>query len=377
MRHLVKVLQLSKYYPPYLGGIETHVFNLTEELEKQSFDVEVIASNSSVFNQIDIFSYKVTRVGTWFTFFSAPICPLIIWEIFKRRRDFDIIHAHLPNPIINLALYITRPSAKIVIHWHSDIVKNKLLALIYWPLHSWLLNKSSAIICTTQAYADSSMWLRPYMSKVKIVPYGIREPKPKIESKNQHVDDLYSQLKGHPIILGLGRLVSFKGFEVLIDATNKLKYDAKICIAGDGPLWDKLQQKIIEMHLVDKVYMLGSIQHDEIDYLFSIVNVLCLPSLHRAESFGIVMLEAMANRIPIVASQIDGSGVSWVNQHNVTGLNVIPNDPDELANAINIILSDAQLSKQFSENGRHRYHSEFRLDTMVDKTIRIYKSILN
>ena len=139
----------------------------------------------------------------------------------------------------------------------------------------------------------------------------------------------------------------------------------------------ELESQITKQGLQNKVYLLGRLSDYSLSSLFRQASVYCMTSLDRAEAFGVVLVEAMSYGLPIVATEIKGSGVPWVNAHNETGLNVPIKDPVATAAACNIILDDNELAKSFKSNGIKRHQTLFSLDTAVQNTLASYKKLIS
>jgi len=368
----MRVLQVGKYYPPYVGGIETFVYNLTEELIKY-INVDILCFNKSLKTQIDnTGKYHVYRIGSMMKISSTPISPAMIFYLNRIYKNYDILHVHLPNPMANLAYFLVRPSTKLIIHWHSDIIKQKILLKFYEPLLYWFLKRADIIIATSPNYINSSRYLSKFKEKTIAIPVGIN-PKNLIP-KYEIVQYIKRKYTNKPIIFSLGRLVYYKGFEFLIKA---MKYvDAYLIIGGDGPLKQKLENLIKELNLSNKVFLIGKIKNEEIGSYYQACDIFCLPSIERSEAFGLVQVEAMFFGKPIVSTNIKGSGVSWVNQHKITGLIVEPKNHLALANALNTLIKDEKLRKRLGKNAKKRAKEMFHIEIVSKKILDVYQNLL-
>ena len=368
----VKILHLGKYYDPVPGGIEQVVKEIVEPCNDDGISCDVLCSNTdSIYEETRFKNYTVFRTATLATFSSTSISIDYITKFRKIVKEYDIIHLHHPNPMAFLALYFVRPSAKIIVHWHSDIIRQKKLLKLFEPLQKWVLNRADVIIATSQNYVDYSNALQQFKEKVKIVPIGIQKHKP---IKQKMRNDLYVDKK---IIFALGRLVEYKGFEVLVESARYLDDSFMVLIAGTGPKGDVLKELITLYKLENKVKLLGRI--DEEDKLMYYENcfAFCLPSITKAEAFGVVLLEAMAFGKPLVSSNIKESGMSWVNQHNKTGLLVDPGDVQQLASAFKKLANDKELYEEMSHNAFVRYEELFTREKMIDSLRSIYLKLLD
>ncbi|RLG11868.1 glycosyl transferase family 1 [Candidatus Pacearchaeota archaeon] len=373
----MKVLHIGKYYPPVFGGIERATFDIVEELNKRDIKTDVICFNSkNKYVEDEFNNYKVFRVKTNFILASAPISFQIFIKLKQivESGNYDILHFHHPNPIANLALFFCNlKNKKLVVHWHSDIIKQKILLKFYKPFQNWLLKKADIIIGTSPNYIKHSEHLKKFKNKCIAIPFGIK----KLEVNSKKVKEIKTYYKNKKIIFALGRYVSYKGFKYLIEAGKYLNENTIILIGGDGPLRNFYEKLIKKLSLQNRVKLVGNIPQEELGSYYEACDIFCLPSVEKNEAFGLVLLEAMSFGKPIVATNILGSGVPWVNQHGITGINVEPRDPKALAEAINIILNNKEMYKKFSQNALKRYKNEFTLEKEIEKIIKLYLKLIS
>jgi glycosyltransferase involved in cell wall biosynthesis len=376
-KKISRCLQISKFYPPINGGIETTVRDIAEGLTRQSWSVEILCSHTDRNTVVETGVIPVTRLASWGEVASTSMSPSLVSYLFRRQSEFEIIHVHLPNPMANLALLLTRPSAKVVVHWHSDIVKQKRLLKLYEPLQDWLLRRADAILATSPPYAQSSSWLQPHMNKVHFVPNCIRDPESFVDSavRQQRAAAIRAKFPGKKLVFALGRMTYYKGFDVLVAAARDLGDDTLVLLGGKGKLLDRLKAQARSLGVDHKVHFLGRIEDEELPGYYEAADVFCLPSLMRSEAFGLVMVEAMSYRKPVVATRIPGSGVTWVNVHGETGLNVEPGDPADLARTLKQLLNDPELAQALGAGGRRRFEHNFTLDKMIGALTQVYSSI--
>jgi glycosyltransferase involved in cell wall biosynthesis len=368
----IRCLQLSKFYFPVLGGIESVLFELTEGLLRQGFDIDVLCANTSRGTLRERRPYPVVRVSSLGKLLSTSISPAMVLELLRRRTHQEILHVHLPDPMANLAIYFARPSCKLIVHWHSDVVNQKRSMRLYAPLQNWLLKRADAIVATSEQYALSSPWLRSFLDKVHIVPIGI-SPAPFDPALVAATKQRYP---GKRIVFSLGRMVYYKGFDTLIHAARALPSDAIVLVGGGGELLEQYRAEVRAQGLEKRIQFLGRLEDTEVSALMYACDVFCLPSKVRAEAFGVVLLEAMAAGRPIVATCIEGSGVPWVTPHGVTGLNVPVCDPVELARALTTILDDPAAATRYGAAARKRFEDMFTAERMVNATAALYRQLV-
>jgi rhamnosyl/mannosyltransferase len=372
----MKVLQLTKHYPPYYGGVESVTFDLVQGLNKLGVRCDVICANNKLQTKLDKFStHYIHRAASFGKLFSTSISPALIKTLKASCENYDIIHVHCPDPLTTFALFLIRPKAKIVVHWHSDIIKQKQLLKLFMPLQNWLLSRADKIIGTSNDYIQYSPQLKNFTHKIECIPIGISTERMKVSLHEvEKIKEFYANRK---IVFSLGRLIYYKGFEYLIEAVKYLPKDVIVLIGGTGVLGARLQQLILSFELSDRVKLIGRIEDKDLGNYFEASEVFCLPSIERSEAFGVVLLEAMQMGKPIIATKIDGSGVPWVNQDNLTGFNVPIKDPKALAERIMLLLTDAVLYKKIAESSKKRFYSEFTETKMVEKVLKVYTDLLS
>ena len=373
--HTPRVLQLSKFYPPIRGGIETVAWELTEGLNRMGVSTDVLCSHDARASVSDVGTagYRVTRVGSLGRVLSTSIAPAMPATLKRMQAGYDLIHLHMPDPMAALAVALARPRGRLVVHWHSDVIRQRLAMHAYRHLQEWVLARADAVIATSDAYAESSEVLRRWREKVRVVPIGISDHR---GSALPHVTDaLRTRHAGRRIVFSLGRMTHYKGFDVLIEAAAHLPDDCVVLIGGDGERLAMLRRQVAARGLQHKVRLLGHVPDHELASHFEACDVFCMSSTVRAEAYGVAILEAMVMGKPVVATDIAGSGVPWVNVHGATGLNVPVSDPRSLADALRRLLDDAALRARLGAVARLRYTQELRAELMTMRTIRVYASL--
>ena len=270
-----------------------------------------------------------------------------------------------------LSLFLSGYKGKVVLHWHADVEKQKMLLKLYRPLQEWLLKRADVIVGTTPVYLAESPFLTRVQPKVKCLPIGI-EPVPACPERTGELLGRYPEKK---IIFALGRLVEYKGYRYLIEATRYLRDDYVVLIGGEGVLKEELQNEIVTLGAEEKVKLLGRIPDEELPAYYNACTLFCLSSIQKTEAFGIVQIEAMSCGKPVVATRISHSGVAWVNEHGVSGLNVMPRDAKALADAIRTIAGDELAYRKFSAGAEKRYRDMFTKDKMINNVLDIYNKL--
>jgi glycosyltransferase involved in cell wall biosynthesis len=367
------VLQLGKYYFPYMGGIETHLYALCNELRAR-VSLEAVVCNSefkTVRETVD--GVPVTRCGRAFEAASVSVCatmPLVL-----SRCDYSIIHFHFPHPMGVLSYLASRKPAnhRVVVTYHSDIVRQERLLKLYAPFMQVVMERADAILCTSPNYLESSAVLARYREKCRVIPYGIDLS---LFERTNAIDERAAAIrKKYPgrILLSIGRLIYYKGFEYVIQAMRHV--DAHLLILGDGPLRASLERLSESLGVSERVHFLGNVHNRDIAPYHYASDVFVLPSIVRSEAFGIVQLEAMACGRPVVNTSIADSGVPFVSRHEESGLTVPPKDPEALAGAVNALLRDPERARRYGEAGRRRVQAEFEQGVMAERVLSVYREL--
>ncbi len=367
----MKILQIGKYYPPVRGGIEMVVQDLCRGLAPHHEVTALVFSTSrrTVTERRD--GVRLIRVGTWGRVLSTEISPSFISWI--RRLPVDLVHVHMPNPVGEVGVLLAAGHARVVLTYHSDVVRQRWMMAVYGPVLRGILRRADRIIVSSRRYMETSSILAPFREKCAIIPLGLDfaqyEITPEIEARARALRAEH----GDRIVAFVGRLVYYKGLDHLLAVARDL--DAKFLVAGEGPMRSTLEGEVKRLGLESRVKILGEISHDEKLALYHASALAVLPATHRSEAYGMVQLEAHACSRPVVSTNLD-SGVPFVNLDGVTGLVVPPADDGALAAAIGRLLEDAALRRRLGEGAHERARREFSVEGMMRATLTLYEEVL-
>ncbi|MBR1783320.1 MAG: glycosyltransferase [Bacteroidales bacterium] len=379
----MRILQLGKFYP-IRGGVEKVMRDLTEGISERGVRCDMLCAKLPS-APIDAKDTGKTRheAGTLILQLNASgriicvpalckvagtmISPAMIRYLKAHCQEYDIIHIHHPDPMAALSLCLSGYKGRVIVHWHSDIVSQKLLLLFYKPLQNWMLRRAERIVGTTPVYVRNSPHLRHSQSKCSVVPIGILP----LPMKEADISRIRRSFMARYHILSVGRLVPYKGYQYLIEAMGYLPESFELQIVGEGPLRGRLEKLIRENHLEHRVSLPGYLpEGDEFNALFGACDLFVLPSVIKTEAFGIVQIEAMSCGKPVVATSIPGSGVSWVNEDGVSGMNVPPRNAKMLATAIQGVLDNQE---KYSDGARRLFEARYTLGEMIKNVLKIYE----
>lgn len=371
----LRVLQLSKFYPPHHGGIEAVARDLSAGLAARGVQVQVLCAHKRPrqAQEVDAAGVPVTRAANYGMLLSTSMAPGMLRLLRQRRDEPDIVHVHMPDPLAALAVWWARPRGRVVLQWHSDVVRQRLSMRLYAPLQDWLLRRADAIVASSAAYADSSVPLRPWRHKVTVIPIGTAPPQP---VPPQRVAETRARYGNRRIVFALGRLTYYKGYEVLLRAAPLLPPDVVVVVAGGGPELPRWRERAHNAGVAERVRFVGPLSATRVESHFAAAELFCLASTVRAEAYGVVVAEAMARGLAVVATDIPGSGLGWLHRHGETGLAVPPGQAEALAQALNTLLADDALRGRCAAAARQRWEQHLGAQAMCDAMLALYQRLV-
>lgn len=372
----MRVLYLYKDYFPVLGGIENHIKMLAEGLLARGVDAQVLVTNTANRTAQEIIEgVPVLKTARQINVSSAPVSLPFFPAVRRLEAGVDIAHLHMPYPPGELAQLLLGRSRRVVATYHSDIVRQRVLGALYRPFLWQVLRRARLIAVSNPVYIQDSPFLRRYAEKCRVIHFGIDLARfastPVVAQQAAAWQVRYT---GQPLLLFVGRLRHYKGVDVLIDAMRQVE-NARALIVGVGPMAQAWRERTQTAGVADRVTFLGELSDADVLALYHAASVFVLPSTNRAETLGIVQLEAMACGLPLICTEL-GTGTSYVNQHGVTGLVVPPNDPAALAAAIQRLVADPALRAAMGAAGQRRVAQEFARTVMLDRTLAFYHEAL-
>lgn len=365
----MKILHIGKYYPPYPGGIETYSKIICESLVSQGIDVDiVVANNLNQFVEENINGVRVFRLPRNFVLGSIPVCfmmPKFIRMLVK-RNNYDAIHLHFPNPMGEISYLFGGNGKKLVITYHTDASMRNKLKLFYTPMINRIFKNAKYVVVFLDKFMQNKRILYKHRNKCRIIPIPINSffLNEGDRLKTSAIKEKYGRF-----ILFIGNLSGYKGEEYLIEAMKDI--DCNLVIIGVGPNTENLKNLVKYSKLNDKVFFIGSIRNSDLKEYYDGCDLLCLPSVSEMETFGIVLLEAMARGKPVISTEL-GTGTSWVNINGLTGFVVPPKSAEKLSEGINKILENDALREQMGNDARKRVMECFTADKIINSVIELY-----
>ncbi|MBP8131709.1 MAG: glycosyltransferase [Candidatus Hydrogenedentes bacterium] len=363
----MKILHVYKdFYPPVAGGMERHI-GLMCRYQRQWAEVEaLVCSGTPRTRVVERDGTRVTEAGEWGRFQSAPFSPSFPWRL--RRMRADVVVVHVPNPTAELSWLLARPRGRLVVRYHSDVVRQARAMRLYRPFLMHFLRQAAVIIPTSPAYVETSPILAELRDRCRVVPLGIL-PEEFEHPNAARVAALRAQY-GRDYVLFSGRHRYYKGLPYLVRAAQGIR--AKVVIAGDGP--ERSEVMALARELGVDIAFPGELSHEDLVAHVHGCAVFAFPSVERSEAFGISILEAHACGKPVVATRL-GTGVEYANLDSRTGLNVAPRDPDALAEAVNALLDDPARRESMGAYARERVRRDFHAETAARAEFALFQEV--
>ncbi len=355
MRRL-RVLQVTEFFYPYPGGISEHVKYLTERLRERGHEVHVLTTR---FKKEDYPQWEdppyVRRVGRSVHFIanksvsSVAIAPRIskkVKEIIE-EGGYDVIHTHGPIvPTLPLLAVKHAGNRAVVSTFHAAHDESLGYELFKGYLKKYYERVDVRVAVSEVAKRSVE---RYFPGEFKIIPNGVD-----VERFRPDLEPI-PELAERPTVLFVGRLEPRKGLRFLLRAFPKILErvpEAQLVVVGTGlKAMRAYYKQFIPDEIEDRIKMVGFVLPEELPRYYASASVFCSPATS-GESFGIVLLEAMASGTPVVASDIPG--YRCVLEDGVQGFLAKPEDPDDIADKILRVLEDPDLAKRMGEAGRQK-----------------------
>lgn len=355
----MKLLQISNYYYPHIGGIEQTTRDITNSINCER---KVFCFNTDKNDAVDMVDgVEIVRAGCFAKISSQSLSfhyGKILEKTFSEFRPSVVIF-HYPNPFAaHFLLKILKryPDCKLILYWHLDIVKQKFLKIFFNRQNRRLLKMADKVVCTSPNYLKHSPWLLSVETKCVTIPSCINIENVIDRNVSDKITEIKSNAKNKKICFAIGRHIPYKGMEYLVKASKYLSDDYKIYIAGHGMLTESLKTLAAGD---EKVVFLGKISEEDKIAYYKACDIFCFPSVTKNEAFGLALAEAMSFGKPAVTFTIEGSGVNYVSLNGVTGLEAENGNPEKFAEAIKRLGDDKDLAERLGKAAKERVENYF------------------
>ncbi len=367
----MKILHVFKSFYPYTyGGIEKFIHELSVAMDKK-YDVEIHIlamgkKNQTIRRDFYTLHFAKTNLNIASTTFSFSA----IKKFKELVKQVDIINYHFPYPYADLLQAICRPNKPYIVTYHSDIIKQKRLMILYKPLMIKFLNGAKYILPTSSNYLQSSQILKQVKACKRVIPMSLNKSDYNIDEENYFY--WQKNIGFEKFFIYIGGLRYYKGLDVLIDTMKEQDYP--LVMVGDGDQRELLEQKVRQNKL-QNVKFVGALDDKDKLSLLKLSYALVLPSNIRTEAFGLVLLEASMFAKPMITCEI-GTGTTFVNIDKLTGLVAKPDDSQDLAKKLNQLWQDEQTAKDYGANAKARFDDVFSLEKMVESYKSVYDEVI-
>jgi len=373
----MRILQVTKWYIPYRGGVETVVEQLSQGVSQADEDVRVLTCHHKPHfsdTQEVLDGIEVTRCQSFGNYFGTPASVTYPFRYRTLVEESDIVHFHAPFPVGELTYSLgDLCDKKVVVTLHADPAGTRFAVLerLYRPVIRRLLDRADRIIVTSPQLRDTPELLAGIRAKCSIIPLAANVSTNSIASHDVASFRKEKGLSDRNVILGVGRMVYYKGFKFVVEALPDL--DAELVLIGRGEDTDDLRAQAERLGVCDRLHMPGYVAAEELPMYYAAADVFVFPSISPAEAFGIVQVEAMSHGLPVVNTSLP-TGVPFVSKDGETGLTVEPKNVPQLRRALSQILSDDEMRSRFAQNARDRAET-FSMTAFLTKHLDLYRSL--
>ena len=373
----MRILHLSKFYPPDPGGLEHAVATVAEGVAACGHQVRVICATGSSWQgrrgsfeaEAGPHGVEIVRLPTHGVLWSQPLAR---GYIKAARWPADVVYVHRPHPLADIAVLLGRRRPTVVFH-HSDVQRQRAVRAMYGPLARKVAGAAAATVVATRAHLRNAEDLGAKgREKARVIPYGVDADRfaPGLDLERPRI---FPPLSDGPVGLFVGRLVGYKGLDVLLRAVAGT--DLTLVVVGDGPLREQLESRRRDLGVTKQVLMSGPVIDADLPSYYTAADYFVLPSTTPAEMFGISLIEAMACGKPVISTALP-TGVREVNEKDVSGLEVAPGDVGELRIAMERLAGDRELRGRMGAAGRKRVEDRFTLGRMVDAHLELCRELV-
>lgn len=319
---------------------------------------------------VEVNGHQVFRCRSNFKIASTDFSLSSLWQFNELAKKADIVHYHFPWPFMDLAHLVVNHNKPSVVTYHSDIVKQKILLKLYRPLMTKFLNSMDAIVATSPNYRVTSDVLQLHQNKVEVIPIGL--DKKLYPTINLERVQYWREILGEKFFLFIGVLRYYKGLNILLDALAL--GDLPTVIIGAGPIEYELKVKAESLGLKN-VTFLGQVSDEDKVAILDLSYALVFPSHLRSEAFGISLLEGAMFGKPMISSEI-GTGTSFINSDQQTGIVVPPSAPKDLNIAMTYLWNNLEVASRMGCKAVNRYETLFTADKMCQAYAALYQRLI-
>lgn len=367
----LKVLHFYRTsFPDTMGGIEQVINQIARGANKLGVDTDVLSLTADRdARTVEIDGYQAHRARLDFQLASTGFSASAFLRFFQLAKKADVIHYHFPWPFMDLVHFVTRIKKPTLVTYHSDIIRQEHLLKLYRPLKRKFLASMDRIVATSPNYLATSDVLRIFSNKVSVIPIGLDKSTYPLPMPDRL--KYWSEKFGPKFFLFVGVIRYYKGLHILVEAAQETNYP--IVIVGAGPIEQELKAQAEKLGLKN-IHFLGRLPDTDKVALLTLCYGVVFPSHLRSEAFGISLLEGAMYGKPMISSEI-GTGTTFINIENETGLVVPPSDPLALRQAMRYLWEHPEIAAEMGKRAEDRYWNYFTADKMVEEYVKLYREL--
>lgn len=368
----MRVLHFFKtYLPDSVGGIEQVIFQLCESGAQHGIESQVLTLSADPTPPVvQLGQHEVHRAKLDIQFASTGFSYSVFKQFREMAAEADVVNYHFPWPFMDLVHFFSSMNKPSVVTYHSDIIRQKHLLKLYRPLMNRFLASADRIVAASPNYLHTSDVLQQFQDKTRVIPYGLNKAGyPQADSERMAH---WRKTLGDKFFLFVGVMRYYKGLHILLDALKGVDYP--VVIVGAGPLEAELHAQAAALGLRN-IHFLGRLGDEDKVALLQLSYAIVFPSHLRSEAFGISLLEGAMYGKPMISSEI-GTGTSFINIHNETGLVVPPSHPQAFREAMRTLWENPTLAAEMGVKAEARYRQLFTADKMGRKWTELYEELL-
>ena len=367
----MRILQFYKTsFPDTMGGVEQVINQIARGAVRLGVKTDVLSlSPDRVARTVEIDGYLAHRARLHLQIASTGFSASVFLRFSQLAKKADVIHYHFPWPFMDLVHFATRVKKPTLVTYHSDIIRQKHLLKLYRPLKHKFLASMDRIVATSPNYLATSEVLEKFSDKVTVIPIGLDKatyPQPAVERLQ-----FWSDKFGSRFFLFVGLLRYYKGLHILLEAVQGMDYP--VVIVGAGPIEKELKVQAAQLGLRN-IHFLGCLSDEDKVALLTLCYSVVFPSHLRSEAFGISLLEGAMYGKPMISSEI-GTGTTFINIADQTGLVVPPSDPVALRQAMRYLWENPEHAAEMGRRAEKRYWKQFTADQMVEEYVKLYRDL--
>ncbi len=373
----MRIVQVSPFFHPHAGGVESHVRSIAGEFAREGHEVTVVTSRYRRDLPVEEMrdGYRIVRTRTLGVAFNTPIDVGTGRAL--RRLPADVVHLHYPPPLTSF--FATRAlgssNVPVCLTYHCDLslagVAGRAIAGLYErTLLRPTLRGARRLVVHTRSYGLTSAVLRGRDLEVIPSVVDLDRFRPGLDP-----GDLRTRLglDGKRVLVFTGRLVSHKGVDVILHALRELPADVVLVVIGSGPRLRDLAALARRIGVLPRVRFCPGVSDADLPRYLALAQVFVFPSQNRLEGFGLAVAEAMASGLPVVVADVPG--VREVIEDGKEGLLAEPLLASDIAHKATRLLDDPALARTMGAAARRRAEQRYGLATVAHDLIRLYEGL--